>query len=66
MLLLVSNEAFLTFCPLTLKVKRRSKKKQASSIFKNNENRGGISIYNSTINQLLQTQVFIQIFDKSL
>ena len=57
---------FLTFCSLTLKVKRRSKTKQASSIFKNNENRGGICLYNSTTNQLFQTLVFIRIFGEPL
>ena len=68
MVLLVSNEAFLKFCPWHWKLKEglKKKKKQTSSIFKNNENGGGISINNSTINQLLQTQVFIKTFGKSL
>ena len=51
---------------MTLKVKRRWRKKQVSSIFKNNENRGGISLYNSTANQLFQTLVFIRIFSNGL
>ena len=38
---------------------------QFSNIFKNNENRGGISLYNLSINQLFKTLVFIQIFGKS-
>ena len=48
--------SFLTFCPL--KIKRR----QVSSIFKNNENRGGIYLYDSRINQLFKTLAFSQIF----
>ena len=32
-LFLAENEAFLTFCPLTLKVKRRSKKKDRPQEF---------------------------------
>ena len=33
---------------------KEDKKTQVSNIFKNNENRGGISLYNSTINQFFQ------------
>ena len=57
---------FFDVFPLTLKNRKSSKKKQVSSNFENNENRGGIYLHNWTINQLFQTQVFIQIFGKSL
>ena len=45
---------------------KEDKKAQVSNIFKNNENRGGISLYNSTKNELFQTLVLFQIFGKGL
>ena len=51
------------YSPLTLKIKRRSKNKtDFKHFFKKNENRGGISLYYSTINHIFQTLVFIKIF----
>ena len=58
------TKLFLTFCPLTLKVEKGSK--NASSIFKGNENGGGISIYKSTINQFFKSLVVIQTSGKCL
>ena len=60
MLLLVQNETFLSFLPLPLTLKEGRIKKQVLRISKNNKSRGGIFLYNSTINQLFQTLVFIK------
>ena len=53
-MLLLVKESFLTVWPPKLKTKERLKKIQVSRIFKGNKNRGEISLYNSTINQLFQ------------
>ena len=44
--LLIQIKAFLTFLSMALKVKKRSGKKQVSSILKNNENRGRVTLNN--------------------
>ena len=54
---------FFDILPTDIESLMKVKKEQTSNIFKN---RGRIYLYNSTINQLFQILVFIQIFGKGL
>ena len=47
--------SFLNVLTPDIKSQKKVEKKHVSSIFKYNKNWGGISLYNSTINQLFQT-----------
>ena len=54
----LDRKLFWRFDPWRWKLKEGRKKKQVSSIFSNNEYRGGIFLHNSTIYQLFQNLVF--------